>query len=116
LPPVANLDGAGRRTAQGKERATMGNVLTSIDHGPERITWVYRNQAHVPMAIGRLYAVDDGTGRSGLLHRLLPFRALMPGRYDLTFARYGVAWPVTLRRDEDAEDPRMMLVEGRVPL
>ncbi len=94
----------------------MSNILQSVDHGPARMTWVYRTQGKVALAVGRLYAVDDGTGRSGLVHRLLPFRHLAPGRYDLTFARYGVAWPVLLRPDEDAEDPRMMMVEGRVPL
>jgi hypothetical protein len=94
----------------------MADPYTSLDHGPSRITWVYRNQAKLPMAIGRLYAYDDGTGRAGRVHRLLPFRHLVPGRYDLQFARYGVVWPVTLTRDELAEDDRMMVVEGRVPL
>ncbi len=94
----------------------MSSILQRTDHGPWRITWVYRNRGDVALAIGRLYAVDDGTGRSGLLHRLLPFRHLQEGRYDLTFARYGVAWPVVLKRDPDAEDDRMMIVEGRVPL
>ena len=88
----------------------------SLNHGPSRITWVYRNQSRVPMTIGHLYAYDDGTGRAGMLHRLLPIRHLPPGRYDLQFARYGVVWPVTLRRDETADDSRMMIAEGRVPL
>lgn len=94
----------------------MAHPYTSPDHGASRITWVYRNQSKMPMAIARLYAYDDGTGRAGRVHRLLPFRHLMPGRYDLQFARYGVSWPVTLTSDEDAPDDRMMVVEGRVPL
>ena len=94
----------------------MANILQRVASGPSRITWVYRTQGNVALAIGRLYAMEDGAGRSGLRHRLLPFRHLPEGRYDLTFARYGVAWPVTLKRDPDAEDSRMMVVEGRVPL
>jgi len=97
-------------------RRVAMTILTSTDHGPSHMTWVYRTQGDVMLSVGRLYAVDDGTGRSGKVHRLLPFRHLMPGRYDLAFARYGVVWPVILRRDEEAEDDRMMLVEGRVPL
>jgi len=99
-----------------KRAAAKSNVLTSIDHGPARMTWVFRVQSSVPMAIGRLYGMTDGEGRNGLLHKLLPFRPLAPGRYELTFARYGVSWPVTLRPDPDGSDPRMMIVEGRVPL
>lgn len=92
------------------------SITTSTDHGPSRMTWVYRNQSDVPMAVGRLYAMTSGASRSGLVHRLLPIRHLPPGRYDLAFARYAVAWPVTLRRDEESEDDRMMIVEGRIPL
>lgn len=98
------------------KKKSNSSPLTLNDHGPERITWVYRPLSNVPMAIGRLYGLTDGEGRNGLVHRLLPFRQLAPGRYELTFARYGTVWPVLLRRDEDAEDPRMMIVEGRVPL
>ena len=86
----------------------MPTARTSLEHGSSRITWVYRNQSRLPLA--------DGTGRAGLVHRLLPFRRLTPGRYDLQFARYGRAWPVTLRPDPAAEDDRMMIAEGRVPL
>ncbi|MCK9485458.1 MAG: hypothetical protein M0R73_01975 [Dehalococcoidia bacterium] len=97
----------------------MSSILQSTDHGPARMTWVYRNQGKVALAVGRLYAMQSGASRSGVLHRLLPFRYLPEGRYDLTFARYGVAWPVTLRRDPDADrygDRRLMIAEGRVPL
>lgn len=94
----------------------MPTARTSLEHGSSRITWVYRNQSRLPLAVGWLAAFDDGTGRAGLVHRLLPFRRLTPGRYDLQFARYGRAWPVTLRPDPAAEDDRMMIAEGRVPL
>lgn len=101
----------------------MSNILQSTDHGPSQMTWVYRTQGRIALAVGRLYAPpsgERGTGRSGVPHRLLPFRYLPEGRYDLTFARYGVAWPVLLRRDPDVAsyggDDRIMIVEGRVPL
>lgn len=92
------------------------NARTSLDHGPSRMVWVYRNRGSVPLAIAWISAYEDGTGRAGRITRLLPFRNLMPGRYDIVMARYGESWPVTLSDDPEAEDPRMMLVTGRVPL
>ncbi|MGE3961421.1 MAG: hypothetical protein AB7F65_07035 [Dehalococcoidia bacterium] len=96
----------------------MVSARTSLDHGTSRIVWVYRNRGSVALAIGWLsvYEEGDGGGRHQRIYRLLPFRHLMPGRYDLVMARYGESWPVSLTRDEDAEDDRMMIVTGRVPL
>ncbi len=94
----------------------MVSARTTLEHGPSRMVWVYRNRGTKALAIGWLSAYEDGTGRAGRITRLLPFRHLMPGRYDIVMARYGVAWPVTLEVEENAEDPRTMLVTGRIPL
>ena len=94
---------ASRKPQPSPEQPTPGAVA----HGASRMTWVYRNRGRLPL---------DGSGRAGLIHRLVPQRHLAPGRYDLMFARYGVTWPVTLRRDEGSSDPRSMIVEGRIPL
>lgn len=94
----------------------MPTPRTSLDHGPSRMVWVYRNQSPKALAIGWLTSYEDGTGSAGRISRLLPFRHLMPGRYDIVMARYGKAWPVTLEADEDAEDSRTMILTGRVPL
>ena len=77
----------------------MVGARTSLAHGPSRIVWVYRNRGAVALAIGCCRSATS-----------------FLGRYDLMMARYGEAWPVTLTRDEDAEDERMMVVTGRVPL
>jgi hypothetical protein len=103
---------ASRKPQPSPEQPTPGAVA----HGASRMTWVYRNRGRLPLAVGWLYTHDDGSGRAGLIHRLVPQRHLAPGRYDLMFARYGVTWPVTLRRDEGSSDPRSMIVEGRIPL
>ncbi|MQC17669.1 MAG: hypothetical protein DWG80_01165 [Chloroflexi bacterium] len=96
----------------------MVSARVSLEHGPSRMVWVFRNRGTKALSVGWMTTYDDvgGGGRAGTQTKLLPFRRLMPGRYDIIMARYGVAWPVTLTVDEDAEDPRMMVVSGRVPL
>ena len=81
--------------------------------GPSRIVWVFRVDGWTPLAIGKLFVVRE----PGSPHHLLqPRRRLMPGRYEVMFARYGVRWPVTLTRAENPGHPDDMTVWGRVPL
>ena len=80
--------------------------------GPSRIVWVFRVDGPIPMAIGKLYVVREADSP---LHLLKPRRRLVPGRYELMFARYGHRWPVTLTSAEDGH-PDDMLVLGRIPL
>ncbi len=81
--------------------------------GPSRIVWVFRVDGPIPMAIGKLYVVrEPGSPK----HLLKPRRRLVPGRYDLMFARYGVRWPVTLTSVENGDHADDMIVLGRVPL
>jgi len=104
-------------TIVGQDGSTvMVSARTTLEHGTSRMVWVYRNRSPKVLAVGWLSEYEDGTGRAGRITRLLPFRHLMPGRYDIVMARYGKAWPVTLTPDEDFKDPRTMLVDGRIPL
>ncbi len=96
----------------------MVSARISLEHGPSRMVWVFRNRGTKALSVGWMTTSEGsgGGGRAGTETRLLPFRRLMPGRYDIIMARYGVAWPVTLTVAEGAEDPRTMTVSGRVPL
>ena len=84
-----------------------------LELGPSRIVWVFRVGGWMPLSIGKLFVVrDEGSPH----HLLMPRRRLMPGRYELMFARYGVRYPVTLTRTEDPGHADDMTVWGRVPL
>ncbi len=81
--------------------------------GPSRIVWVFRVGGLTPLAIGKLFVVREAGSPE---HLLMPRRRLMPGRYELMFARYGRRWPVSMTRIEDGDHADDMRVLGRVPL
>ena len=91
-----------------------GTRMTPVEPrlGPSRIVWVFRLDSAIPMAIGKLYVVREAESP---LHLLKPRRRLVPGRYELMFARYGHRWQVNLTTANDGH-PDDMLVLGRVPL
>ena len=81
--------------------------------GPSRIVWVFRVNGPQPMAIGRLFVIPE---LGSPCHLLTPRRRLVPGRYEVMFARYGHRWPVTLTSVDGSDNADDMLVLGRVPL
>ncbi|MDA0271362.1 MAG: hypothetical protein O2919_10075 [Chloroflexi bacterium] len=81
--------------------------------GNSHATWVRRVGGKRPLAIGRLYTTADRLNP----HRIfVPFRWLVPGRYELHLMRYDIGYPVTLERAEDHPDSRAMVVKGHVPI